>query len=193
MADVVSSGGSPVDSGLVTAWIKALGGTSVDHLQRRLSWDAASINNISSYMTSLLGSQQFPEIGFIQAWLKESGPIDTEQRDLNCQNVPFVDLWLRIALGAMESLTGSLPEHVANAYQVKESLWGQYKDLRADLIGTLTARLSTIGQPAMWEEFNKRRTADQVIFAYLDQAANAQAPPGEATILRSLRNCAVTV
>jgi hypothetical protein len=93
----------------------------------------------------------------------------------------------------MESLTGSLPEHVANAYQVKESLWGQYKDLRADLIGTLTARLSTIGQPAMWEEFNKRRTADQVIFAYLDQAANAQAPPGEATILRSLRNCAVTV
>jgi type 2 lantibiotic biosynthesis protein LanM len=125
-------------------------------------------------MSSLVGGNQFAEVDAIRGWLLQTRPIDAKQWEPNSQNVSFVELWSRIALGAMESLPARLPEQVAGDYQTKQTSWGQFSDLRADLIAALTASLATIGQPALWEEFNKRRTADQVILAHLGQTADAR-------------------
>lgn len=173
----IGCGGVTVDSGLVAAWIQALGAADVDLLQRRLSWDEASVSNVGTFMTSLLAGQDDVDFDSIQALLRSSDPISDEQQAPNCSNAPFAELWQRIAFGAIESLARRLPEDVASWYRVRTSMWGQYRRVRDDLMRTLADRLSAIGQPVVWEEFNKRRTADQVILAHLGRDGSGHGPP----------------
>jgi type 2 lantibiotic biosynthesis protein LanM len=177
MSEVVSCGAPPLDFDLVTAWLDALGATDVNVLQRRLSWDNASLDNITSYITSLLPCHDSPSFDALQASLRSSAPIIPVETELHHSTVPFGELWHRVSLGAVELLATSLSEDVSMFYQVRASMWGDYKGVRDDLASALTDRLSTIGQLVLWEEFNKRRTADQVILAHLAQDGSRHRRP----------------
>lgn len=174
MDDVVSTRDAPFDTGLAEDWISALGGAGDDRLGRRLSWSGASVDHMGNFMSSLVSSNPLADVDAIGSWLKQATPIDAQEWEPNPQNVPFVELGSRIAQGAMGSLPDRLSAQVIAHYEIEEHSWGTFGDLRADLVASLIAGLSTIAQPVLWEEFNKRRTADQVILAHLGQAAGAR-------------------
>lgn len=177
MAYVASISDPPLDPRLNDAWVKALGGAGRDRLQRRLAWDNVSVHDVIDGLQSEPGDDHRVDGRFIEDILRQADPIGPETREAGRQELPFVDLWDRVASGAMASLAECLPADVTVAYQVQEHGWGEYSDLRAGLAGTLTAKLSTLAYPTLWEEFNKRRTADQVLFAFIKQSSDPSGRP----------------
>jgi lantibiotic modifying enzyme len=95
----------------------------------------------------------------IQSWLRTSTQIDELDPQSRRLHSSFVELWQRIASGGMLELANSLPEDVAAHYQTDRNRWGQYEDIYRDLSDDLITKLSAVGEPVLWEEFNVRQNA----------------------------------
>jgi hypothetical protein len=124
----------------------------------------------------------------IQSWLRTSTQIDELDPQSRRLHSSFVELWQRIASGGMLELANSLPEDVAAHYQTDRNRWGQYEDIYRDLSDDLITKLSAVGEPVLWEEFNVRRTPRQVIMAHIGQTEARWNPPRDPSIAASLRN-----
>jgi type 2 lantibiotic biosynthesis protein LanM len=163
--------------GLLHAWTSALGASDWGALWRRLAWDGASPEIAEAYFKSLLrpgDSRWFPRI---RRWLASSAPIadDDPPDDLPA---PFADLWRRIATPAMRELANSLPEKVAAHYQAGPDRSGRFSNLCREIGDDLVSRLSAVAEPALWDEFNLRRTPSQIVLAHLraDESGTAAFP-----------------
>jgi type 2 lantibiotic biosynthesis protein LanM len=90
----------------------------------------------------------------IQAWLRQSPPIDDRAGPLS-SSISFAELWEPIARGAAAVLASHLPD----CPEVS---------VLADLRENLARRLSEIGEGAVWEHFNAQRTLSELIRTHLD-------------------------
>jgi hypothetical protein len=86
----------------------------------------------------------------IQDWLRQSPPID----DLGppSSSHSFVELWVPVARGASALLAWRLPTPPEAS-------------VLADLSEDLVRRLSEVGEGAVWEHFNGRRTLGELVKA----------------------------
>ncbi len=89
----------------------------------------------------------------IQDWLRQSPPID----DLGppSSSHSFVELWAAVARGASALLASRLPTPPEAS-------------VLADLSEDLVRRLSEVGEGAVWEHFNGRRTLGELVKAQLE-------------------------
>jgi len=162
---------------IVPAWMNALGANDPDILRRRLLWDGASVENANVFLQTLAKNNTSNTFFAIQDWLRGSTSIDESDPESNALQLSFVELWQRIAAGGMRELAKSLPREVAVYYQVERDLWGQYQEIHKDLNDDLVTKLSTVGEPVLWEEFNARRTPGQIILAHLGADGTGDGPP----------------
>ncbi|WP_371648199.1 MULTISPECIES: type 2 lanthipeptide synthetase LanM [unclassified Streptomyces] len=82
--------------------------------------------------------------------------------------VPFADLWLGIADGALIRLLDALDEDVPAGLGLDLPPTGTYEDpFRQALISDLVSRLAGVGEKVLWKEFTSRRTPSDVVFAHL--------------------------
>ena len=142
---------------LEAAWLEALGTSDRAVLRRRLAWDGAGAG--TGRIERLLhgpesdDAERFQEI---QDWLRASSPIDASAPLADEPPAAFAELWRRIAARALDELVGTLPEEVsANQPAVLRDL-GDY----------LVSRLATVGEGALWQAFNTRRTPSAVAMAH---------------------------
>jgi type 2 lantibiotic biosynthesis protein LanM len=117
------------------------------------------------------------EFAAIEAWLRTSPPIDEADLPPSGPPVSFVELWQRVAVGAMGELASSLPHEAAAHYRTRYEGWAEYGDVHADLTDDLVTRLSAVGEAAIWEEFNSRRTPGDIVMAHLRTDGNGSGPP----------------
>ena len=90
----------------------------------------------------------------IEAWLRESPQIDANpHRPL--ASISFIELWAPIALGASAVLASNFADSPSAT-------------VLADLRDHLILQLSQVGEAAVWEHFNSRRTLDALVKAHLD-------------------------
>ncbi len=83
------------------------------------------------------------------AWLRAAAPIDETSPPLADPAVPFAELWQRLADRAAAELGGI------------------EAGVRGDLAADLVAKLAAVGEAALWEEFNQRRTPRDVVLEHL--------------------------
>jgi type 2 lantibiotic biosynthesis protein LanM len=124
----------------------------------------------------------------IQDWLRSSSPIDESGPSSAGPPVSFVDLWQRVAVGGMDELTRSLPAELAAHYRTDRKAWAEYRDIHRDLSDDLATRLSVVGEPAVWEQFNCRRTARDVVMAHLGSHGRGCSRAIYCSVLEELRS-----
>jgi type 2 lantibiotic biosynthesis protein LanM len=150
---------------LRAAWLKALGTNDARLLRRRLEWDGVSGTNVA--IDHLLPGSDinepdlFPEI---QNWLRESARIRESDWVGSDRPIAFAELWHRIASGAMKKLAESLPEEVSTLYQAERHTWDA---LQRNLSDHLAEKLAAVGEGALWQKFNTRRTPEAVVLAHV--------------------------
>ncbi|MDV3002946.1 MAG: hypothetical protein N5P05_004601 (plasmid) [Chroococcopsis gigantea SAG 12.99] len=162
---------------IINPWMKALGTNDPDYFQRRLLWDGVSITNANVFLQSLSRSEISDRFFVIQDWLRNSTRIDELDQKPEELHLSFVELWERIASGGMKELAKSLPQEVAAYYHTEYERWDKYKDIYKDLNDDLVTKLSVIGEPVLWDEFNTRRTPAQIILAHLGADGSGKGPP----------------
>lgn len=104
----------------------------------------------------------------IQRWLRDSPPIQELSPSKPGPSVSFLELWQRIAAGAMVELANSLPSETAVFYGIHNGAWAGCADLHDDFTNDLIIKLSAISESVLWKQFNSRRTSRDVIMAHLD-------------------------
>jgi type 2 lantibiotic biosynthesis protein LanM len=103
----------------------------------------------------------------IQEWLRSAPPIDDARPSPDGPAVSFVELWERVADGAVDALAASLPPAAAAHYRTDHATWAEHADVRRDLRDDLVGKLSEVGEPVVWEAFNVRRTSRELVLAHL--------------------------
>ena len=124
----------------------------------------------------------------IQDWLRSSPPIDESGPSSAGPPVSFVDLWQRVAVGGMDELSRSLPAELAAYYRTDHKAWAEYRDIHRDLSDDLIIKLSVVGEPAVWERFNSRRTPRDVVMAHLGSHGRGCSRVIYCSVLEKLRS-----
>ncbi|MFJ8476347.1 type 2 lanthipeptide synthetase LanM [Kitasatospora sp. NPDC094011] len=136
-------------------------------LDRRLAWDQVSPDEAGAVFS------RAPESPArrgrpVSRWPLPAAP-PTEETDLGeMAAVPFADLWLGVADGALIRLFNTLDEDVPAGLGLQPLRTGRYEDsFRQALVRDLVSRLAEVGEKVLWKEFTSRRTPSDVIFAHL--------------------------
>lgn len=175
--DSMPSEENPHDREIIRAWMNVLGANDPSNLRRRLLWDGISVENAIALLQSLSKSETSNKFVAIQHWLRGSTQIYESDQTAEGLQLSFVELWQRIASGGMRELAKSLPQEVVTYYQTEHDTWGQCKDIYRDLNDDLVIKLSVVGEPVLWDEFNRRRTPSQVIIAHLGADGRGKGSP----------------
>jgi lantibiotic modifying enzyme len=158
-------------SDCLSAWTNAFGSANAGALERRLFWDDAKPETADAHFRSLLRRPDPDSFSTIARWLTSSKPIDTDDPPDDLQ-LPFAHLWRLIVPPAMQELARRLPDADAVFRQSHEERWGGFSTLYRDIGDDFVARLSAISEPALWKEFNLRRTPSQIVMAHLRAVEN---------------------
>ncbi|WP_406003925.1 type 2 lanthipeptide synthetase LanM family protein [Streptomyces sp. NBC_00829] len=151
------------------AWMRALQAHDPDQLRRRLRWDGQSPADAAPFLASLARADASDTFLALQGWLRSSTPIDASDAPLSgSPPVSFVELWQCIARGAMRELSKGLPAHIAIQYRIGHESWADHPGIHRDLANNLIMNLSAVGEPAVWEEFSRRRSPSDLVIAHLD-------------------------
>jgi type 2 lantibiotic biosynthesis protein LanM len=159
---------------LESAWLDALATTDAGLLTRRLEWDGLATVSEADLLTPPPPARHAGQLAQIARWLQASKPIGTSDA-FSATDVPFWEIWHRIASAAVVDVARRLPLDVASLFEADAEGWGRYRSVREELVGGFTARLAALGEAVFWEEFNRVRTPLRLIRARLEGEENRQA------------------
>src|SRR5262245_30957169 len=171
----------PANHWLAEAWLTSVGADDPALFQRRISWDDLTPEKAASIFRSSGRSRDPGEFSKIQNWLRASSPIEDSKAEGSSSDIPFYELWDRVAIGAMCQLTSMVPRKVGRTCGLHKLQEEPRSGVPAKLHGYLVSRLAEAGQGVLWKEFISRRTPDQAVYAHLGDGT-----PGSRRIRRSI-------
>lgn len=154
-----------IDHSFAEEWLQSVGADDPNLFEHRLTWDDLTLEEAERIFRSPIISHGDCEFSKVQNWLRESSSIEDGAAVPN-SDIPFYELWDRIAIGALCELTNVLPEEVSGTLGLREGRVPQGGVLKG-LKEYLVKRLAEIGEGIVWNEFISRRPPDQAIYAHL--------------------------
>ncbi len=139
---------------LERAWLDALATTDAGLLKRPLEWDGLTTLSEADLLTPPPPPGHAGQLAQIARWLQASKPIGTSDA-FSATDVPFWEIWHRIASAAVVDVATRLPLDVASLFEADVEGWGRYRSVREELVGGFAARLAALGEAVFWEEFNR--------------------------------------
>lgn len=155
------------------AWLDALAAADAGLLRRRLKWGGFSTASKAALLTPPPSESYVDRLAVISRWLQLSEPIGADDT-YGATDVPFGEIWYRIASGAVMEITSHLLPDVASLFEATTEGWGRCWTLRKDLVDGFAKVLATLGEAVLWEEFNHVRTPLRLITARLEREENRQ-------------------
>src|SRR5579872_246044 len=166
-------------------WIKSVGLNDI-YLKRRLNWDDLSSEDALSIFELKAEEPSPPQFAAIQEWLRDSPSIaDCAENQRFC-SASFLELWQRIADRAMNRLLKEIESEILLYYGLSASTHERRDGIYGALYDSLVIKLSQIAEPVLCQEFNERRTPDQIIFAHLGTRVNGVAQVKRSTYCQFL-------
>ena len=151
------------------AWMDAVGVTDLAYLERRLVW--AGLPPDPAAAARLLGAPtELPSLFEVLDWVDPPAGATDVAPGTPAGRESFPELWRHVAGAAMDRLVTGLDPDVAaqvRSLDVSSEEGGRLTRTRDSLVAGLARELSEVGEPVVWELFNRRRTPADIVHAAL--------------------------